>query len=104
MRRETTEDWQTGSGTTDPGIHAKTSETNSPKARPGQACFERHYSVSEVARLWNLSERTIRRLFAEEPDIVEFGHEESLHKRAYRTVRIPESVLLRVHSKLKKVI
>ncbi len=67
-------------------------------------CFERHYSIAEIAELWNLSERSVRRIFAEEPDVVELGREESLHKRAYRTVRIPESVVRRVHKRLKRVI
>jgi hypothetical protein len=64
--------------------------------------FEKHYSISEIVELWGLSEKTIRRIFAGEPDIVEWGHEEQRFKRAYRTLRIPESVLQRVHRRIRK--
>ena len=59
--------------------------------------LERHYSVIEVAKLWGLSENTIRRMFTGEPGVVEWGSVESRFKRAYKTMRIPESVLQRVH-------
>lgn len=59
--------------------------------------LERHYSVIEVAKLWGLSENTIRRMFTGEPGVVEWGSQESRFKRPYKTMRIPESVLQRVH-------
>lgn len=59
--------------------------------------FEKHFSVSEVAKLWGLSENTIRRMFTDEPGVVEWGSVESRFRRAYKTMRIPESVLQRVH-------
>lgn len=63
---------------------------------------EKHYSVSELARLWGLSPKTIRRLFSEEPGVVEIGTEESRSRRVYKTRRIPESVVQRVHRRLRK--
>ncbi len=63
--------------------------------------FEKHYSISEIVELWGLSEKTIRRIFAGEPDVLEC-HEEQRFKRAYRTLRIPESVLQRVHRRIRK--
>jgi hypothetical protein len=68
------------------------------------ATFEKHYSVKELASLWNLSDRTIRRMFAEEPGVVAWGECESRTKRAYKTVRIPESVARRVHRKLRRAV
>jgi hypothetical protein len=65
--------------------------------------FEKHYSVKELANLWNLSDRTIRRMFVGEPGVVEWGTCERRMKRAYKTLRIPESVALRVHRRLRKV-
>lgn len=65
--------------------------------------FERHYSVKELASLWNLSDRTIRRMFVGEPGVVEWGACERRRKRAYKTLRIPESVARRVHRKLRNV-
>jgi hypothetical protein len=64
--------------------------------------FEKHYSVKELAELWNLSERTIRRMFIEEPGVVEWGADERRRKRPYKTIRIPESVARRVHRRLRK--
>jgi hypothetical protein len=60
---------------------------------------EKHYSVSEVAAMWGLSDDSIRRLFAKEPGVLVIGSEERLHKRKRKTLRIPESVLKRVHAK-----
>jgi len=52
--------------------------------------------------MWQLSPRTVRRLFGNEPGIIEFGNIGSLKKRRYLTIRIPESVLNRVHRRLRR--
>jgi transcriptional regulator GlxA family with amidase domain len=59
--------------------------------------LERHYSVTEVAEIWALSEKTVRRMFEDEEGVLHWGAPETRYKRGYRTLRIPESVLLRVH-------
>jgi hypothetical protein len=61
-----------------------------------------HYCVREVAELWGLSERTIRRIFADEPGVIKWENGETRFKRGYTTLRIPESVVQRVHRKLRK--
>ena len=48
--------------------------------------------MNELAVLWNLSKQTIRRLFQDEPDVVRIGENDVRRKRAYVTLRIPESV------------
>jgi hypothetical protein len=63
---------------------------------------ERHYSAEEVGRLWELSPRTVRRMFENEPGVLVFGNTGSMKKRRYLTLRIPESVLVRVHRRLRK--
>lgn len=60
---------------------------------------EPHYSVFEVAEMWKVSPDTVRRLFADEPGVLIFGSPETLHKRKRETMRIPQSVLGRVHAK-----
>ncbi len=55
---------------------------------------ERHYSVQEVARLWRVSDDTVRRTFSGEPGVLAIGN----GKRAL--LRIPESVLARVHRRM----
>jgi hypothetical protein len=72
------------------------------RPRPGVA-LEKHYSVPELAKLWELSERTIRRIFSGEPGVLQLIHEESRFKRGYSTLRVPESVVQRVHRRLQGV-
>jgi hypothetical protein len=64
--------------------------------------LEKHYSVDDVSKLWGLSAKTVRSLFKREPGVVEFGTGATRFKRAYVTRRIPESVVKRVHNRLRK--
>jgi transcriptional regulator GlxA family with amidase domain len=64
--------------------------------------FERHFSVLELADMWSLSERTIRRMFEGEEGVVNWAHAGSRRKRHYQTLRIPESVMLRVYRRIRK--
>jgi len=73
----------------------------SDHAAPDKA-MERHYSVEQIGELWGLSTRTVRKMFDNEPGIIVFGNVGSLKKRRYLTLRIPESVMLRVHRRLRK--
>ena len=59
--------------------------------------LERHYSVAEIAGMWALSEKTVRRMFEEEDGVLQWGTPKTRLKRGYITLRIPESALLRVH-------
>jgi len=61
--------------------------------------LEKHYSVPEVAELWHVSEKTVRRLFEHEGGVLQWGSPETLRKRGYQNLRIPESVLIRVHQR-----
>jgi hypothetical protein len=63
---------------------------------------EKHYSVIEISKLWALSQKTVRRIFEREPGVIQWGATETRHKRGYRTLRVPETVLLRVHRKLQR--
>jgi transcriptional regulator GlxA family with amidase domain len=65
-----------------------------------RAFSERHYEVSELAALWNLSEDTIRRLFRNEPGVLVLGRENRPGKRRYSTLRVPESVARQVRLRL----
>jgi hypothetical protein len=62
---------------------------------------EKHYSIIEISKLWALSQKTVRKIFENEPGVIQWGTEETRHKRGYRTLRVPETVLLRVHRKLR---
>ncbi len=81
---------------------ARTQYSYAAPLQPVDLANENHYSIGEVAKLWSLSEKTVRRMFESEPGVIQWGSEEVLHKRGYRTLRIPESVLHRVHRKLRR--
>jgi hypothetical protein len=61
---------------------------------------EQHFSVQQVSSLWGLSQQSIRRLFEDEPDVLVMMHEETRNKRAYSTLRIPESAMKRVQARM----
>ena len=63
------------------------------------SAFERHYSVKELSKLWAWSPKTIFRRFVNEPGVLLVRRDETLHKRSYSQLRIPESVALRVHDR-----
>ena len=67
-----------------------------------EVAFERHYSVEELAELWNMSDDFVRRLFLHEPGVVVFYNHRP-GRRVYRTLRVPESVALRVHRQMRKL-
>jgi hypothetical protein len=60
--------------------------------------LEKHYSVPELAKIWFLSENTVRRIFLEEPGVLKLAHKETRHKRRYTTPRSPERIALRPSS------
>jgi transcriptional regulator GlxA family with amidase domain len=67
-----------------------------------EATFERHFTVDELAALWGMSDDFVRRLFLHEQGVVIFYHHRP-GRRVYRTLHIPESVALRVHTRLRKI-
>jgi hypothetical protein len=71
----------------------------SPTQIQTRALVERHYAVAEIAAMWNLSTDKVRDLFEEEPGVLVIGRRNH-RKRRYVTLRIPESVAERVHSRL----
>jgi hypothetical protein len=53
-------------------------------------------SVNEVAALTAWSRRKVIRMFERERGVIILDNPETLHKRRYRTIRIPRAVLNRV--------
>jgi transcriptional regulator GlxA family with amidase domain len=62
--------------------------------------IERHYAVTEIAEMWNLSPDKVREIFENETGVLVIGDRSPRHKRRYVTLRIPHSVLQRVHRRL----
>ena len=68
------------------------------------SAFERHYTPKELGELWTLDERTIRRIFRDEPDVLRLGKANRRDgKREYISLRIPASVAERVHRQRSRV-
>ncbi len=62
---------------------------------------ERHYSPSELGAAWGLSPDTIRALFEHEAGVLIMGDTKGTkRKRRYRTIKIPQSVAVRVKNRL----
>ena len=64
------------------------------------SALERHYTAKEVAELWQLSEDTVRKLFRGTPGVLKISQPARRFKRAYVSIRIPESVLQKRHTEL----
>jgi len=58
---------------------------------------EPHYTVAEITKVWKLSPDVVRKIFEREPGVLVLGNDGSRAKRGYHTLRIPESVMERVH-------
>jgi len=72
-----------------------------PANRPQPSCgpiTEKHYTVQELAKLWELSEKTVRKLFIDEPGVLRISGQ----SHNYTTLRIPESVARAVHRRLSR--
>jgi hypothetical protein len=54
------------------------------------------FTVAEVATMTGFSAQTVTRMFEREPGVLVLGRPESMHKRSYRSIRIPRFVYERV--------
>jgi hypothetical protein len=62
----------------------------------------RHFTVQEIASLWNLSDDIVRELFEREPGVLVIGRDRSTRKRRYLTLRIPQDVVERVYRRRQR--
>jgi hypothetical protein len=64
--------------------------------------MELHFTLGELSEQWHTSERTLRDWFIDEPGVIRFGVANLTkgRKRAYISLRIPESVALRVYRRM----
>jgi hypothetical protein len=64
---------------------------------------ERHYTIKDLVELWGgkVSHNTVRRMFLNEPGVVDFSGTATTrdkYKRRHRSILIPESVVIRVYN------
>jgi hypothetical protein len=57
-------------------------------------------TVADVAALTGLSRQTVTALFEKERGVIILGRPEEMHKRRYRSLRIPRAVYERVIQRL----
>ena len=64
------------------------------------------FTVSEISIKWKRSEDVVRRIFANEPGVLRFGHPTLLkgrkYQRRYFSLRIPRDLFLRVRDRLQQ--
>jgi hypothetical protein len=60
---------------------------------------EPYFTPAEIAERLHLSVDTVIRLFEHEPGVFVYENPRTKHKRRYRTIRIPNSVLVRVQKR-----
>ena len=65
-------------------------------SRPGDG----PYTVAEVAVLTGFSRQTVTRLFEREPGVLILERPGAMHKRRYRSIRIPRHVYERLLARL----
>jgi hypothetical protein len=70
-----------------------------PHGEKESRMYERHYSPAELGELWSLSADTVRRMFECEPGVLVFENPVRSSSRRSRTLRIPQSVAERVHTR-----
>lgn len=61
--------------------------------------FEKHYRISDLARLWGLGRETVRKLVKDDPGVVKIRMG---RKKAHTIYSIPESAAQRIHTLLLK--
>jgi hypothetical protein len=61
------------------------------------SAFERHYRVGQLAKLWGLGRETVRLLVKDEPGVLKIRQG---RRRAQTTYSVPESVVIRIHTRL----
>jgi hypothetical protein len=59
--------------------------------------FEKHYRISDLARLWGLGRETVRRLVKDDPGVVKIRMGP---KKVHTIYSIPESAAHRIHALL----
>ena len=62
-----------------------------------QAAFERHYRIGELAEIWQLGRETVRLLVKDEQGVIKIRLG---RKKAHTIYSVPESVAVRIHTRL----
>ena len=77
-------------------VPPKAGNVASASAKVGDAAFERHYSIGELAKTWNLGRETVRKLVATEDGVAKV----SMGRKIASRYCVSESVVRRIYRKL----
>jgi hypothetical protein len=65
---------------------------------PRSPVTERHYTIREIADMWNISYQTARRMFQDQPGVLAFSMRRMCGQgRPHVSLRVPASVLERFY-------
>jgi len=59
--------------------------------------FEKHYRISELARMWGLGRETVRLLVKDDPGVIKIRLG---RKKTHTIYSVPESAACRIHTRL----
>jgi hypothetical protein len=71
--------------------------SSAAQVRPENSTFERHYRISDLARLWGLGRETVRKLVKDDPGVIKIRMG---RRKAHTIYSIPESAARRIHTRL----
>jgi hypothetical protein len=77
--------------------HAATSTRSAESSAPEDPTFERHYRIGELAAKWQLGRETVRLLVKDDRGVIKIRLG---RKKAHTIYSVPESVAVRIHTRL----
>ena len=77
--------------------HEATPTRITESSAPEDPAFERHYRIGELAAKWQLGRETVRLLVKDERGVIKIRLG---RKRAHTIYSVPESVAVRIHTRL----
>jgi hypothetical protein len=81
----------------DPEIARRAKPTNTESDVLEHPAFERHYRIGELADLWKLGRETVRLLVKDEQGVIKIRLG---RQKAHTIYSVPESVAVRIHTRL----
>ena len=67
---------------------------------PNDSFAEKHYRVSDLAKLWGLGRETVRKLVKDDPGVIKVRQG---RKKVHTTYSVPESAAKRIHTRLLNI-
>ena len=64
---------------------------------PDTSFAEKHYRISQLARMWGLGRETVRLLVKDDPGVIKIRMG---RKKAHTVYSVPESAAPRIHTRL----